>query len=80
MKLEIVTPNKTAYQGIVKLVQLPGITGSFELMESHAPIISTLGVGKIKVIEHDGNIIYFDTNGGVIEMNNNVITVLVESA
>jgi F-type H+-transporting ATPase subunit epsilon len=49
MKLEVITPEKKLFEGEVKAVQFPGINGSFQLLENHAPIISALGKGKIKI-------------------------------
>jgi len=79
MLLEIITPDKRIYSGQVKLVQLPGSLGSFEILKNHAPIISTLEKGKIKVIEESGKILFFEVDGGVIENKDNKIIVLVES-
>ena len=49
MNLEIITPDTTIYQGEAELVQLPGIDGSFEILNNHAPLISALKQGKIKI-------------------------------
>ena len=54
MNIEIITPDKTLFEGTAKLVQLPGIDGSFEILTNHAPLISVLGKGKIK-IENENN-------------------------
>jgi F-type H+-transporting ATPase subunit epsilon len=79
MKLEIITPDKKVYSGQVKLVQLPGITGLFEILNNHAPIISTLVKGKIKVEEESGQVLYFEVDGGVVENKDNKIIILAES-
>lgn len=79
MLLEIITPDKKVYSGQVRLVQLPGTKGSFEILKNHAPIISTLEKGRIKVIEESGQTLYFEVEGGVIENKDNKIIVLVES-
>lgn len=79
MLLEIITPDKSIYSGQVKLVQLPGTIGSFEILKNHAPIISTLEMGKIKVVEESGDILYFEVEGGIVENKDNKIIVLVES-
>ena len=78
MHIEIITPEKLLFAGEIKLVKLPGTLGSFEIMENHAPIISTLTKGKIKVKDKNGIITYFEINGGLIEASNNQINVLVE--
>ncbi len=80
MKVEIVTPDSAIFTGDqVRLVQLPGIDGSFEILNNHAPMISVLGKGKIKVLNKDEKEpLYFDIQGGVIEVLNNRILVLAE--
>ena len=49
MKLEVITPEKKMFEGEVDAVQFPGIDGSFQVLNGHAPIISSLTKGKIKV-------------------------------
>jgi len=77
--LEIISPEKLMFAGDIKIVKLPGSLGSFEIMKNHAPIISTLIKGKIKVKETNGIITYFEISGGLVEASNNEIRVLVES-
>jgi len=79
MLLEIITPDKKVYSGQVKLVQLPGTKGSFEILNNHAPIISTLEKGSIKVEQIDGQILIFEVEGGIVENKDNKIIVLAES-
>ncbi|OFY18558.1 MAG: ATP synthase F1 subunit epsilon [Bacteroidetes bacterium GWF2_33_38] len=78
MYLEIVTPEKKVYEGNIELIQLPGSTGSFEILKSHAPIVSVLQRGSIKVVTQDQDEIFFQIDGGVIEMTNDKIIVLAE--
>lgn len=80
MFLEIITPEKKVFEGEVTLVQVPGSKGAFEILKSHAPILSTLEKGTIKVVEKDGKEQRFEIDGGVIENKANKIIVLVESA
>lgn len=79
MHLEIVTPEKSLYSGEVTLVQLPGKNGSFEILKNHAPIVSTLEKGVIKLRPIEGEDIFFEVSGGVVECNKNVISVLAEN-
>ena len=79
MLLEIITPDKRIYSGKIKLVQLPGSQGAFEILKNHAPIISSLEKGKIKVIEENGQELFFEVDGGVVENKDNKIIVLAES-
>ena len=78
MHLEIITPEKTIFTGEVKLVQLPGELGSFEILHNHAAIISSLKEGEIKIISEDGETSRIPINGGVVEASNNRIVVLGE--
>ena len=78
MLLEIITPEKKVFEGEVKSVQLPGINGKFEILNNHAPIISTLTVGQIRIVNNNDQRELFNINGGVIEMQNNKIIVLAD--
>lgn len=80
MFLEIITPDKKVFEGEIKLVQLPGSKSSFEILKNHAPIISTLEKGTIRVVQKNGEEKRFNVDGGVIENKANKIIVLVESA
>jgi F-type H+-transporting ATPase subunit epsilon len=79
MHLEIITPEKTLFSGDIEIVKLPGTLGSFEIMINHAPIISTLMSGRIKVKDTLGVVSYFDISSGVVEVLNNIVKVLVEN-
>ncbi len=80
MFIEIITPDKKIFEGEAKLVQLPGSKGGFEILKNHAPIISTLEKGTVKVVEENGKEHFFNVDGGVVENKANKIIVLVESA
>ena len=76
MKVEIITPDKKLYSGEADLVKVPGSKGSFEILTKHAPLISTLEKGQIKIIEKDNKPVFFDISGGVVEVHKNIITIL----
>ena len=78
MILEIITPEKELFNGEVTSVKFPGTTGGFEVLNNHAPIISTLERGEIRVITSDNTTENFTINGGVIEMQKNKIIVLAD--
>ena len=78
MFIEIITVEKKLYSGEIKLVQVPGSKGSFEILKNHAPIISTLDKGRIKVLDTEGKQEFFEISSGVIEAANNKIIVLAE--
>lgn len=78
MKLNIITPEDTLYEGEVKSVQLQGTDGKFQLLNNHAPIISALAKGKIKITENNDQTIEYEINGGLVEMSKNKIQILAQ--
>lgn len=78
MFVEIISPGKKVFAGEVKLIQIPGSKGSFEILNNHAPIISSLDKGTIKVIDMNDKVSVFEVNGGVVENKANKTIVLVE--
>ena len=82
MQLEILTPEKRLFQGEVYGIQLPGISGSFEVLDRHAPLVSALGRGTLKVLadKSGNNASRFEIQGGFIEIIGNKASVLVEGA
>ncbi|MFO7615972.1 MAG: ATP synthase F1 subunit epsilon [Bacteroidales bacterium] len=80
MKLEILTPESELFSGEVSLVSLPGTLGAFEILQNHAPIISTLAAGTVKVIDAGGRKQEYQIRGGVVECVDNQVHVLVTLA
>ena len=81
MNLEILTPEKKLYSGEVYGVQMPGISWSFEVLEKHAPLISALKPGRLKILKDKQNhLANLDIQAGFVEVLNNKVTVLVEGA
>lgn len=77
MQVEIITPDTEIYKGDAVLVQLPGIDGSFEILNNHAPLISALKEGKIKLKKtKESKEEFFEIKGGVIEVLNNKVLIL----
>ncbi len=79
LNLEIVTPSKSAFNGEIKSITVPGSKGRFQVLRNHAPIISTLEIGMIKVDLPDGKANYYSTAGGTIEVLDNKVIVLADS-
>ena len=77
MYLEILTPESKIISGEITLVSLPGTKGSFELMNNHAPLISTLGAGSVKVIDTTGQTQHYPIKRGVVACLDNQIHLLV---
>jgi len=81
MNLEILTPEKKLFSGDVYGVQLPGVSGLFEVMEKHAPLVSALKAGRVKVLkDNKSHLAYFTIQSGFVEVIHNKVTVLVEGA
>ena len=81
MTLEILTPERKLFSGDVYGVQMPGISGSFEVLDKHAPLVSALKAGQVKVLRDKQNhTTAYDIQGGFVEVLNNKVTVLVEGA
>ena len=81
MTLEILTPEKKLYSGEVYGVMLPGITGLFEILDKHAPLVSALKKGTLKILKDSkNNTESFSIESGFVEVLNNKTTVLVEGA
>jgi F-type H+-transporting ATPase subunit epsilon len=80
MTLEILTPEKKIFSGEVYGIQLPGISGLFEVLDRHAPIVSALKEGQLKILKDKSNFVYYTIKSGFVEVLNNTATVLVEGA
>jgi len=80
MVLEILTPERKIFSGDVYGVQLPGIDGMFEVLEKHAPLVSALKAGKLKILKDKNTGTQFIIQSGFVEVLNNKTTVLVEGA
>jgi F-type H+-transporting ATPase subunit epsilon len=81
MNLEILTPERKLFSGEVYGVQMPGISGSFEVLDRHAPMVSALKAGRIKVLkDKQHHEVFFDIQSGFVEILHNKVTVLAEGA
>src|ERR1700754_2299384 len=81
MNLEILTPEKKLFSAEVYGVQLPGVDGLFEVLDRHAPLVSALKAGRVKVLKDKSNhLAYFTIQSGFVEVIHNKVTVLVEGA
>ena len=91
MYLEIISPEKTLFKGEVDSVHLPGSVGDFQVLNNHAPIVSTLKKGEVKIIgklnfdssvkdqfEISDNETILKIESGTVEMSNNQLIILVD--
>lgn len=77
LKLKIVSPEKTVYDGKAESLFAPGTLGQFEILVNHAPIISTLEKGELSYKTIEG-LQKIDILGGFISVKQNVVNVCVE--
>ncbi|MBM2815328.1 MAG: H+transporting two-sector ATPase delta/epsilon subunit [Ignavibacteria bacterium] len=80
LQVDIITPQKVIYSGEAESVTLPGSKSPFQVLINHAPIVSSLDNGKVKVVETGGKSHSFSTTDGFAEVAKNKVSVLVESA
>ena len=78
MKLEILTPDKKLFEGTINSISVPGTKGAFTVLHNHAPIISTLTRGEIKIITENHKSESINIEGGIIEVKKNNIIVLAD--
>jgi F-type H+-transporting ATPase subunit epsilon len=79
MKIEIVTPDKKIFEGEIKSVRVPGKKGSFQVLKDHAPIVSTLDPGTVRMVDQEDKEVTYEISGGVIEVKANKIILLADS-
>jgi F-type H+-transporting ATPase subunit epsilon len=77
MKLVILSPDREIFSGDVKSVQVPGTSGGFQMLEGHAPMVSSLKNGQVNVEQSNGERLTFTVEGGFVEVLNNEIALLV---
>ncbi|MEZ4919011.1 MAG: ATP synthase F1 subunit epsilon [Saprospiraceae bacterium] len=77
MNLIILSPEREIFSGPVKSVKVPGSNGSFEMLENHAAIVSSLDKGDVRVVRENGEQLVFKVEGGFVEMLNNEVSLLV---
>jgi F-type H+-transporting ATPase subunit epsilon len=78
MHLEVLTPDRKVFTGEVIGIRVPGSKGSFEVLNNHAAIVSTLDNGPM-IIRKEDETLEMVVEGGTIEVLNNNVVVLAES-
>jgi F-type H+-transporting ATPase subunit epsilon len=77
---QLLTPEGSSFEGQVESVRVPGSNGNFQMLHNHAPIVSSLGIGKISIKQEDQKVLNFAVSGGFVEMSDNQLTILAEKA
>jgi F-type H+-transporting ATPase subunit epsilon len=75
MEVQIITPDKTIFSGDADLVVVPGSDGQIGILDNHAPLVSSMQKGQVKVVNGNDNQ-FFDIEGGVVEVLKNKVIVL----
>jgi len=78
--VEIVTPERVIFRGEATSFRAPGVQGSFEVLANHAPMLAAASVGAIYVTTLDGKKISFATSGGFVEVTENRVIMIAETA
>lgn len=77
MTLKIISAEKVEYTGEVEAVTMPGVMGSFTVLDLHAAMISALGAGRLMYGAANGEKEGRDIKGGIADINNNVVSVCI---
>ena len=78
MDLIVLTPEKEIFKGEINSVKVPGTTGQFEILKDHAPIVSSLSTGPVRIIGSNGDKTVFNIAKGFIEVLGNEVSLLVQ--
>jgi len=78
MQISVLTPDKQIFDGKITSVKVPGVSGQFEVLNNHAPIVSALGEGEVRLIQENGEKITFGIEKGFIEVLKNKVALLVQ--
>lgn len=77
---QLLTPEGSRFEGQVISVRVPGSNGDFQMLHNHAPIVSSLTIGKISIQPEGESELEFAVSGGFVEMSDNQLTILAEKA
>jgi len=80
LQLEIVTPRRIVFKGEVTSFSAPGVVGGFQVLYNHAPLLSSLKIGEVKIKNVNGTEFHYAISGGFVEVRENHILLLAETA
>lgn len=78
MKVNIITPEATIFEGEVNDAFFVGIDGHFEIRNNHAPMVAALTKGDIRLVDNQGKEQRFSINSGLLEISDNNIQILAQ--
>jgi len=80
MNLVVLTPQRQIFEGEIASVKVPGISGQFEILKGHAPIVSALGEGVVTVKDAAGSSQTYEITSGFVEVLGKEVALLVQEA
>jgi F-type H+-transporting ATPase subunit epsilon len=80
LQLEIVTPRRVVFKGEVTSFSAPGVVGGFQVLYNHAPMLSSLKIGEVKIKDASGTEFHYAISGGFVEVRENHVLLLAETA
>lgn len=79
MQVDIISPEKLLFSGEATSIKMPGVNGAFQVLENHAPMISTLTAGVVEMeLAKNNERKTFEINGGVVEIRSNKVSLLAD--
>ena len=78
MNISVLSPDKEFFTGEIDSVKVPGISGEFEVLQNHAPIVSALNAGSVSIQKKGGDTLVFQIKRGFIEVLSNQVSLLVQ--
>ncbi len=78
MNITVLSPDQEIFEGTINSVKVPGVGGQFEVLNNHAPIVSALGEGEVRILKEDGEKMTFTIEKGFLEVLNNEVSLLVQ--
>jgi F-type H+-transporting ATPase subunit epsilon len=77
---QILTPDGPVFDGKVESIRMPGTEGDFQVLINHANLMSSLDIGPVTIVDAVGKVHKFAISGGMVDVNNNVVSLFAEAA
>lgn len=78
--VEVVAPDRSIFKGEAVRFKAPGVSGSFEVLKDHAPLLAATGIGPVQITTQPGERLVIASSGGFVQVLNNRVIMIVESA
>lgn len=78
MHISVLTPDQSVFEGNIQSVKVPGSSGEFEVLSNHAPIVSALDAGRVRIKKEGGEELVFYIEKGFIEVLHDRVSLLVQ--